>query len=65
MYINQIRPFHLAFPVKNLTISKKWYTEILGCTVGRESDKLNESFGSQKDFRKRDRENDAANIEVT
>ena len=36
--IKTIRPFHLAFPVKNLNKSKIWYSEILGCTVGRESD---------------------------
>ena len=36
---NEIRPFHLAFPVKDLIVSKKWYTKILGCRVGRESDK--------------------------
>ena len=33
-----IRPFHLAFPVKNLNKSKIWYSEILGCSIGRESD---------------------------
>ena len=32
-----IRPFHLAFPVSNLDISKKWYTKILGCNIGRTS----------------------------
>ena len=36
--IKAIRPFHLAFPVSNLDISKKWYTEILGCSIGRTSD---------------------------
>ena len=35
---DKIRPFHLAFPVNNINNAKKWYTEILGCTVGRESD---------------------------
>tara|TARA_B000000609_G_scaffold156153_1_gene148249 strand:- start:60 stop:566 length:507 start_codon:yes stop_codon:yes gene_type:complete len=34
---NEIRPFHLAFPVKNLKEAKKWYCNVLGCTVGRES----------------------------
>ena len=33
----KIRPFHLAFPVSNLDICKKWYTEILGCSIGRKS----------------------------
>ena len=32
-----IRPFHLAFPVKDLNVTKKWYAEILGCSIGRES----------------------------
>ena len=36
--IKTIRPFHLAFPVKNLNKSKIWYSEILGCSIGRESD---------------------------
>ena len=34
-----LRPFHLAFPIKNIQKTKKWYTEILDCTVGRQSDK--------------------------
>ncbi len=34
---NEIRPFHLAFPVKDLKEAKKWYCNVLGCTVGRES----------------------------
>ena len=34
-----IRPFHLAFPVLDIGKTKKWYTEILGCSVGRESEK--------------------------
>jgi len=33
-----LRPFHLAFPVKDLDATKKWYCNILGCTLGRESD---------------------------
>ena len=37
--MNKIRPFHLAFPVRNLEEAKKFYTEILGCKVGRSSDK--------------------------
>tara|TARA_Y100001970_G_C14129705_1_gene800989 strand:- start:489 stop:917 length:429 start_codon:yes stop_codon:yes gene_type:complete len=34
-----IRPFHLAFPIKNLKESELWYTDILGCIVGRQTDK--------------------------
>lgn len=32
-------PFHLAFPVKNLEETKSFYGGLLGCTLGRESDK--------------------------
>ena len=31
-----LRPFHLAFPVVDLPASRVFYTEVLGCTVGRE-----------------------------
>jgi len=31
-------PFHLAFPVKNLLETKLFYTNFLGCTIGRISD---------------------------
>ena len=34
---NSLRPFHLAFPVKNIKEAKRWYTDILGCNLGRES----------------------------
>ena len=34
-----IRPFHLAFPVRDLKETEIWYTTILGCTTGRKSDK--------------------------
>ncbi|MBK9448285.1 MAG: VOC family protein [Bacteroidetes bacterium] len=33
-----IRPFHLAFPVKDLDATRKFYTETLGCRVGRSAD---------------------------
>lgn len=29
--------FHLAFPVNNLEATRRFYVDILGCTVGRES----------------------------
>ena len=32
-----IRPFHLAIPVKNLKIAKKFYTHLLDCRIGRSS----------------------------
>ena len=35
----KIRPFHLAFPVRSIIKTINWYVEILGCTVGRKSDK--------------------------
>ncbi|MDX5592366.1 VOC family protein [Pseudovibrio sp. SPO723] len=31
------RPFHLAFPVTDLDSTKRFYHDVLGCTVGRES----------------------------
>ena len=34
-----IRPFHLAIPVSNLEKSKGFYKDILGCSLGRSSDK--------------------------
>ena len=36
---NNIRPFHLAFPVHNIKETINWYTSILGCTIGRQADK--------------------------
>ena len=34
---SNLRPFHLAFPVTDLDVAKKWYTEILNCSIGRTS----------------------------
>ena len=31
----QLRPFHLAIPVNNLSIATKWYEKVLGCATGR------------------------------
>jgi len=33
---NNLRPFHLAFPVTNIKKTIKWYTAILECKIGRE-----------------------------
>lgn len=30
-------PFHLAFPVSDIEATRTFYTEIIGCTVGREA----------------------------
>ncbi|HEY1773808.1 MAG TPA: VOC family protein [Gammaproteobacteria bacterium] len=35
--MNQIQPFHLAFPVHDLEEARKFYTGLLGCPTGRES----------------------------
>ena len=34
----KLRPFHLAFPVDNLPAAKEFYTNVLGCSVGREKE---------------------------
>lgn len=33
-----LRPFHLAFPVKDLPITQQFYETVLGCKLGRRSD---------------------------
>ena len=35
--MSQLRPFHIAFPIKNIDDTIKWYTKILGCTIGRQN----------------------------
>jgi len=32
-----LSPFHLAFPVKDIKATREFYTEIIGCSVGREA----------------------------
>ncbi|MEM6724263.1 MAG: VOC family protein [Bacteroidota bacterium] len=34
-----IRPFHLAFPVNDLEATRTFYTEVLGCTIGRTAER--------------------------
>tara|TARA_Y100000590_G_scaffold433704_1_gene551051 strand:+ start:1868 stop:2290 length:423 start_codon:yes stop_codon:yes gene_type:complete len=34
--MSRLRPFHLAFPIYNMDKTIKWYTKILGCTLGRQ-----------------------------
>ena len=33
-----IQPFHVAFPVHDLELTKEFYTGTLGCTIGRSSE---------------------------
>lgn len=35
--MSELRPFHLAIPVNDIASTRKFYAEMLGCTVGRES----------------------------
>ena len=35
--MKELRPFHLAFPIYSIKETITWYTHILGCTVGRQS----------------------------
>ena len=37
--MESIRPFHLAFPVTDIPKTRKWYQDILGCTIGRECER--------------------------
>ena len=37
--MSAIPPFHLAFPVTDLAATKLFFTETLGCTLGRTSDR--------------------------
>lgn len=34
-----IRPFHVAFPVVDLSTTRQFYEQVLGCAVGRTSDR--------------------------
>jgi len=37
--VQALRPFHLAFPVDDLTAAETFYVEVMGCEVGRRSDR--------------------------
>ncbi len=37
--MNQITPFHVAFPVDDLAAARHFYGEVLGCPEGRSSEK--------------------------
>ena len=34
-----LSPFHLAFPVNDIETTRSFYTEIIGCAVGREAER--------------------------
>jgi extradiol dioxygenase family protein len=36
--MSKLTPFHLAIPVDNIPVCRKFYKEILGCEEGRSSD---------------------------
>lgn len=36
--MNDLRPFHLAFPVHDLEEARRFYGEVLGCPEGRSAD---------------------------
>ena len=36
--MNKLTPFHLAIPVDNIPVCRKFYREVLGCEEGRSSD---------------------------
>ena len=37
--MSPLAPFHLAFPVLNLAATRRFFTEVLGCRVGREDER--------------------------
>lgn len=37
--MNNIRPFHVAFPVNNLETTRSFYANVLGCKVGRSAER--------------------------
>ena len=37
--MSELQPFHLAFPVSNINATHQFYTELLGCAVGRRAER--------------------------
>ena len=35
--MSELRPFHLAIPVRDIAGTRKFYVDVLGCSIGRES----------------------------
>ena len=38
MFLTELSPFHIAFPVNDLVAARKFYVDVLGCKEGRSSD---------------------------
>jgi len=38
MFVNEISPFHIAFPVNDLDAARAFYGGVLGCSEGRSSE---------------------------
>lgn len=38
MFLNEVTPFHIAFPVDDLDAAREFYGGVLGCEEGRSSD---------------------------
>jgi extradiol dioxygenase family protein len=37
--MNQFKPFHLAFPIRDIEETRTFYGELLGCEIGRSTEK--------------------------
>ncbi|GAA0877514.1 VOC family protein [Algoriphagus jejuensis] len=37
--MSQIKPFHLAFPIRDIAETRSFYGDLLGCDIGRSTDK--------------------------
>ncbi|MCS5490943.1 VOC family protein [Algoriphagus limi] len=37
--MSQFKPFHLAFPIRDIEETRKFYGDLLGCDIGRSTDK--------------------------
>ena len=62
--MNKLTPFHLAIPVDNIPICRKFYVEVLGCEEGRSSDHWVDFnlFGHQLVIHYKEKSNDKSYI---
>ena len=58
--MSKLTPFHLAIPVDNIPICRKFYREVLGCEEGRSSDQWVDFnlFGHQLVIHHKEKSND-------